>query len=287
MLKKILISDKLIRKLEQKSREIRYKTIKTCFEIGSSYKAHPGPALSIVDILVVLYYEIMGIDPKNPHWGKRDRLILSKGHACPSLYCILADLGFFSEEKLSTLRHIGSILQGHPDMRKTPGIDMTSGSLGNGLSAGVGMAFAAKLSNLNYTVFVIIGDGELNEGIIWEAAESASKYKLDNLVAIIDVNKWQSSGSTEEIMPIGGDTSLKWKSFGWDVIHIDGHSIQQLIFALHLFKSKHHNLPKVILAETLKGKGVSFMENNNSWHQKAITDEQFKIAKKELKGESS
>lgn len=277
------VSDDLIKRLEQKAREIRYQTVKTCYEIGPAYRAHPGPALSITDILVALYYEVMDIDPENPSWGKRDRLVLSKGHACPSLYVILADFNFFPKESLSTLRHVGSFLQGHPDMRKTPGIDMTTGSLGHGLSAGVGMALASKIDNLDYTTFVIIGDGELDEGIVWEAAQTASKYKLDNLVAIVDINRWQSCGSTEDIMP-PRDISAKWKSFGWDLMQVDGHSMYQLVFALHLAKSKHLGLPKIILAETVKGKGVSFMEDDNSWHQKAITDEQMRITEKELTG---
>jgi transketolase len=280
------VSDDLIKRLEQKAREIRYQTVKTCYEIGPAYRAHPGPALSITDILVALYYEVMDIDPENPSWRERDRLVLSKGHACPSLYVILANFNFFPKESLSTLRHVGSLLQGHPDMRKTPGIDMTTGSLGHGLSAGIGMALAGKIDNLDYTTFVIIGDGELDEGIAWEAAGTASKYKLDNLVAIVDINRWQSCGSTEDIMPLR-DISAKWKSFGWDIVQVDGHSMYQLVFSLHLAKSKHLGLPKVILAETVKGKGVSFMEDDNSWHQKAITDEQMRIAEKEFTGKIS
>jgi transketolase len=225
----------------------------------------------------------MNIDPGNPLWPERDRLVLSKGHACPIVYAALAKKGYFKEESLSSLRHIDSFLQGHPDMRKTPGIDTTTGSLGHGLSLGVGMAMAGKLiDHASYKVYVILGDGELQEGLIWEAAMAANKYHPNNLIAFVDCNGRQSGGSINEIMPLGL-LSEKWHSFGWSVLEIDGHDIRQILNAIKAAQDIKEN-PVVILAQTTKGKGVSYMENDNSWHQKTPSDEQMKIAEMELSG---
>ena len=275
------INSKVISSLEKKSRQIRLETARICYQVGPERKAHPGPALSITDIIVALYYHVMEINPQKPNWSDRDRFILSKGHGCVSLYAVLADIGYFPKKELYTLRRLGSILQGHPCMGKTPGIDMTAGSLGNGLGAGVGMAIGAKLDNKNNTVFVLIGDGELNEGIVWEAAETASKYDLDNIVAIVDVNRFQSCGPCDVIMP-SEDIKAKWCAFGWDAEQIDGHDMSQILYSLNLAKYKKMGYPKVVIANTVKGKGISFMENNNSWHQRALTKDEWLIAKEEL-----
>lgn len=276
-----LTSPDMISKLEAKAREMRYQIVKMGYEVGSERKAHPGPALSITDLLVALFYQIMRMDPKYPTWKDRDRFILSKGHACLALYAALADLGYFPRSNLPTVRHIGSILQGHPDMRKTPGVDMTTGSLGHGLGAGVGMALGAKLDKMDYYIYVLLGDGELNEGIIWEAAECASKYALDNLIAIVDENGFQSCGKNKDIMPLRNIVD-KWEAFGWITQEIDGHNIEEILSSLYWARKKEKE-PKVIIAHTVKGKGVSFMENDNSWHQRVITSEQMKIAEKELR----
>lgn len=279
---KTLTSPDIISKLEVKARELRYRIVKMSYEVGSERKAHPGPALSIADLMVALFYQVMKIDLKDPVWKDRDRFILSKGHACLALYATLADLGYFPKSNLPTVRHIGSILQGHPDMRKTPGVDMTTGSLGNGLGAGVGMALGAKLDRMDYYVYVQLGDGELNEGIIWEAAGCASKYALNNLIAIVDENGFQSCGKNKDIMPLRNIVD-KWEAFGWTTQEIDGHNMKEIISSLYWARKKEKK-PKVVIAHTVKGKGVSFMENDNSWHQRALTSEQMRIAEKELRG---
>ncbi len=268
--------------LDEKAKQIRYEIIKACFEVGMERKAHPGPALSIVEILIALYYGIMNIDPRNPQWQDRDRFILSKGHGCIALYCILADRGFFSKDHLTRIRRLGGILQGHPDMRKTPGIDMTAGSLGNGLGIGVGMALAPRMDGRKYNIYVLMGDGELDEGAVWEAAECACKYSLDNLVAIVDANGFQSCGSTDELMPLG-DIISRWEGFGWLAREIEGHNIEGVARMLR-WAGEKENRPKVVIARTIKGKGVSFMENDNSWHQRGLTIEEMKQAELELLG---
>jgi len=264
------------------ARQIRIDIIKMCYEAGPKYKAHPGGALSAADIVAALYFDIMRIDPSNPDWEERDRFILSKGHACPVLYAALANLGYFDKKEYKSLRRVGGMLQGHPDMRRTPGVDMTAGSLGNGLSAGIGMALSARIDKKNYRVFVLLGDGECDEGIVWEGSMTASKYKLDNLVAIIDVNGLQSCGTVKSIMPT---VSLidKWRSFGWNTLEIDGHNVSEILSGLEL-ASSYISKPSVIIAHTVKGKGVSFMENDNAWHQKALSKEQYEQAIKEIKG---
>lgn len=267
--------------LKDKARQIRLEIVRLATLMGEERRAHPGPALSITDIIVALYYQVLRIDPKRPKWVDRDRLILSKGHACLVLYAILADLGYFERDHLDTLRHVGSILQGHPDMRKTPGVDMTTGSLGNGLGLGVGIALAAKIDRKSYRTYVIIGDGESQEGVIWEAAQTAVRYQLDNLTAFLDINGWQSCGSIAETMR-GQCDCERWKGFGWNVVDIDGHSFEEILHGIEM-AHRCQGRPTMILAHTVKGKGVSFMENDNSWHQKAPTQEQWEIAQRELK----
>ncbi len=256
---------------------LRCEAIKMIYTAGSG---HPGGALSAADIVTVLYFHVMRIDPKNPHWEDRDRFILSKGHACPIWYAALALRGFFPKEDLNTLRRLNSSLQGHPDMRKTLGVDMTTGSLGNGLSAGVGIALAAKLDRKDYRVYVLLGDGEINEGIIWEGAMFANKYKLNNLIAILDYNKLQLDGSTEKVMPLEPLVD-KWKAFGWHVIEIDGHNITQILSAIEKARSSEDK-SSVIIAHTIKGKGVSFMENNPDWHGKTPNKQEFEQAIREI-----
>ncbi len=249
--------------------------------IHTAKSGHPGGSLSAADIIAVLYFHFLNIDPKNPKWEDRDRFIMSKGHACPIWYSALAQKGYFPKEELSTLRKIDSILQGHPDMNKTPGIDMTTGSLGNGLGAGVGMALAARILNKPYYTYVLIGCGELNEGVLWEAAMSAAKFKLGNLIAIIDYNKLQLDGTNDEIMPTE-PLADKWTAFNWHVKRINGHDINQIIDAINDAK-KVKDIPSVIIADTIKGKGVSFMENVCDWHGRAPDDKEYDRAIEEIK----
>ncbi len=275
------IEESQLELLRAKAVEIRRSCITAGYESGPERKIHIGPALSYADIAVALYYQCIKVDPSNPQWLDRDRVIVSKGHGILSVYAILADLGFFSGSYLSKIRHIGSILQGHPDMKKTPGIDMTAGSLGNGLGAGVGMAISAKKDQRDSQVYVVIGDGELNEGIIWESAACASKYKLDNLVAIIDNNSLQSSGSCDDILPCESIGS-RFGAFGFDVVEIDGHDMAEIVSTVEAVKQDKNERPKAIIAHTIKGKGVSFMEGDNSWHQRSITKEEHDSALKML-----
>jgi transketolase len=249
--------------------------------ICTAAAGHPGGSLSAADVVTALYFRVMRIDPKNPDWPDRDRFILSKGHACPVWYAALAERGYFDKSHLKTLRRMGSILQGHPDMRKTPGIDMTAGSLGHGLSAGLGMALSGKLQQKDYHVFVIIGDGESQEGSIWEASMAAPNFKLDNLTAILDYNHLQNDYSVEDIMPIHPVVD-KWKAFGWHVIDIDGHDMAQVVQALEEAKAQQ-GAPTMIVANTIKGKGVSYMENVCEWHGKAPCQEEADQALEELR----
>jgi len=249
--------------------------------ICTAAAGHPGGSLSAADVVTALYFRVMRIDPKNPDWPDRDRFILSKGHACPVWYAALAERGYFDKSHLKTLRRMGSILQGHPDMRKTPGIDMTAGSLGHGLSAGLGMALSGKLQQKDYHVFVIIGDGESQEGSIWEASMAAPNFKLDNLTAILDYNHLQNDYSVEDIMPIHPVVD-KWKAFGWHVIDIDGHDMAQVVQALEEAKT-HKGAPTMIVANTIKGKGVSYMENVCEWHGRAPCQEEADQALEELR----
>jgi transketolase len=264
-------------KLKEIAREIR-KDIVTMVHLAGD--GHPGPALSITDLVTALYFQIMKINPKKPNWPDRDRLILSKGHACPAIYSTLARLGLFSREILPSLRSLGSILQGHPDMKKTPGIDMTTGSLGHGLSIGAGMAMAARLSGSHYYLYVIMGDGELNEGIVWEAATTAVHYQLGHLIAFIDNNGYQSGGTLEEVSGMGAILP-RFEIAGWHCQEIDGHNFSQIIGAVEEAK-RMPDRPSVIVARTIKGKGVPFMENDNSWHKRVPTREQMEAAMKIL-----
>lgn len=249
--------------------------------ICTAAAGHPGGSLSAADVVTALYFRIMRIDPENPDWPDRDRFILSKGHACPVWYAALAERGYFDKSHLKTLRQMGSILQGHPDMRKTPGIDMTAGSLGHGLSAGLGMALSGKLQQKDYHVFVIIGDGESQEGSIWEASMAAPNFKLDNLTAILDYNHLQNDYSVDDIMPIHPAVD-KWRAFGWHVLDIDGHDMAQVVAALEEAKS-HKGKPTMIVANTVKGKGVSYMENVCEWHGRAPCQEEADQALEELR----
>lgn len=266
-----------IEDLEKMANEVRKGIIEAVYN-GQS--GHPGGSLSVADILTVLYFNELNIDEKNPKWEERDRLVLSKGHCSPALYSCLANRGFFPVEDLKTFRKIDSYLQGHPDMKKIPGVDMTTGSLGQGLSSAVGMAMAGKMDKKDYRVYCILGDGEIEEGQVWEAAMAAHKYKLDNLCVIVDNNNLQIDGTIEEVMsPYPIDE--KFKSFGFEIIKIDGHNMQEIMDAFDV--AKHvKNKPVCIIAKTIKGKGVSYMENQVGWHGKAPNEEQYKIAMEEL-----
>lgn len=249
-------------------------------EVYNAKSGHPGGSLSCADILTVLYFNQMNIEPEKPHDPNRDRFVLSKGHASPALYSVLAEKGYFDKELLQTFRKIGSNLQGHPDMRKVEGVDMTTGSLGQGISAAVGMALASKMDRAGCKVYCLLGDGELEEGQVWEALTAASKNNLDNLCVIVDNNNLQIDG---EIDKVGGMNNLteKFMSFGFNVISIDGHNIDSIIDAFATAKQTKGR-PSVIIAKTIKGKGVSFMENQASWHGKAPSEEEYNRAMEEL-----
>lgn len=266
-----------IEDLKMKAKDIRKDIIE---EVYNANSGHPGGSLSISDIMAVLYFNELRIDEKNPRWEERDRLVLSKGHCSPALYAALAERGFFDKEDLKSFRKIESNLQGHPDLNKVPGVDMTSGSLGQGLSIANGMAIAGKMDNKNYRVYTILGDGEIEEGQIWEAAMTANKYKLDNLCVIVDNNNLQIDGTIEEVMssyPI----DEKFKSFGFNVLTIDGNNIEEILSAFERAKQTK-NKPTCIIAKTIKGKGVSFMENKAEWHGKAPNEEEYIQAMKDL-----
>lgn len=260
-------------------KNIRIDIIKMITEAKSG---HPGGSLSILDILTTLYFDEMKIDPINPKWEERDRFVLSKGHAAPALYAVLAHKGYFSKDILKQLRKCGSILQGHPDMKRTPGIDMSTGSLGQGLSVANGMALSAKLDKADWRVYVVVGDGEIQEGQIWEAVMSSAHYKLDNLILFVDHNGLQIDGSNEEVMNVT-PIEEKFKAFGWNVLSIDGHSYNEIKAAIVLAKSVK-NKPTAIIAKTKKGKGVSFMEDKVGWHGKAPNEDECIKAISELSG---
>lgn len=269
-----------IQELEEKARKVRADIID---EVYYAKSGHPGGSLSVADILTVLYFKEMNINPEKPNWEDRDRFVLSKGHCSPALYSCLANKGFFPVEDLKNFRNIDSYLQGHPDKNKVPGVDMTTGSLGQGLSCANGMAIAGKIDKKDYRVYCVLGDGEIEEGQIWEAAMTANKYKLDNLCVIVDNNNLQIDGTIEEVMssyPI----DEKFKSFGFEVIKIDGHDIEEIIKAFEVARNIKEK-PTCIIAKTIKGKGITFMENQASWHGKAPNEEQYKQAEKELKGD--
>lgn len=270
--------DKL--KLMKTANEVR-KDIVTA--VHSAKAGHPGGSLSAADIFTYLYFEELNIDPKDPKKADRDRFVLSKGHTAPGLYSVLAERGYFPKEDLKTLRHTGSYLQGHPDMKHIPGVDMSSGSLGQGISAAVGMAIAAKLTGADYRVYTLLGDGEIQEGQVWEAAMLAAHKKLDNLVVIVDNNNLQIDGAITEVnspYPI----DKKFEAFNFHVINIDGNDFDQIDAAFKEAKTVK-GCPTAIIARTVKGKGVSFMENNAGWHGKAPNDEEYKIAMADLEKE--
>jgi len=267
-----------IKSLEERAKVIRRHVIRMLAKAGSG---HPGSSLSTVDLLVALFYNKLKHNPQQPAWPDRDRFVMSKGHGCPALYAVLAEMGYFGIDKLDTLRQFGSILQGHPCMKTTPGIEISGGSLGQGLSVGLGIALAAKLDKKDYRTYVMLGDGEIEEGQVWEAAMAASHYKADNLCAIIDQNGLQIDGFIHEIMssyPIPD----KWRGFGWHVIEINGHDYKAISSAYDEAE-KIKGRPTVIVAKTIKGKGVSFMENQVDWHGKAPSKDEAERALAELK----
>ncbi len=263
----------------QKATEIRRDIVKM---IAEAQSGHPGGSLSIADILTVLYFDEMQIDPQNPKNENRDRFVLSKGHAAPALYATLAEKNFFPKAELLKLRKFGALLQGHPDMKHIPGVDMSTGSLGQGISAANGMALAGKLDKKNYRVYVICGDGEIQEGEVLEAAMTAAHYKLDNLTLFVDHNGLQIDGTNEEVMTVN-PVADKFRAFGWNVFTINGHDFDEIKGALKIARGAKGK-PTAIIAETIKGKGVSFMENEVGWHGKALNAEQLQIALKELEG---
>ncbi|WP_195986685.1 transketolase [Clostridium sp. D53t1_180928_C8] len=266
-------------KLMEISKKLRKDIIETINKAGSG---HPGGSLSIIDIISYLYFEKMNVDVSNPKDEERDRFILSKGHAAPALYVTLAEKGFFDKEELNHLREIGSILQGHPDAKKCPGVDICTGSLGQGFSNGCGIALGNKLNNYNSMTYVVLGDGEIQEGIVWETMMAAAKYKLDNLVAIIDKNNIQLDGRVSEIMPLDNLES-RVTDFGWHVVKCDGHDFDDINRAFNEIE-KVKGKPKCIIANTVKGKGVSFMEDNVAWHGVAPNKEQTEMAVAEIIG---
>lgn len=269
-------SKKDLKGLEALAKKLRRDIIETIYNAGSG---HPGGSLSAIDIITALYFYKMRYDAKNPKWPERDRFILSKGHGCPALYVALAEAGFFPKGELMNLRKAGAMLQGHPS-NETPGIEISSGSLGQGLSVANGIALAGRLDKKDYHVYVLLGDGELQEGSVWEATMTASKYKLDNLTAIVDRNGLQQTAPTEENKPLE-PIAPKWSAMGWHVIEINGHNMQEVVKALDN-ATEVKGKPTVIIAHTVKGKGVSFMENNVEWHGRAPNREEYERAMKEL-----
>ena len=272
-----MIDEAKLQDLQEKAKNIRKSIVEMVYSAASG---HPGGSLSVTDIFTALYFNELNIDVNNPKDENRDRVVLSKGHCSPALYSTLAEKGFFDKKDLNTFRKIDSYLQGHPDMKKIPGVDMTSGSLGQGLSIANGMALAGKIDNKDYRVYCICGDGEIQEGQIWEAAMSSSHYKLDNICVIVDNNNLQIDGSVEDVMnphPI----DKKFESFGFNVLVIDGHNFEEIFDAFEKAKQTKGK-PTAIIAKTTKGKGVSFMENQAGWHGKAPKEEEYKIAMEEL-----
>lgn len=274
---KVQVTDS-IDELKNRAKELR-KTLLTM--IYTAQSGHPGGSLSAADIITVLYFHTLNLDPKDPKWQDRDRFVLSKGHICPALYSALIMRGFLEKDAVYTLRKQGSLLQGHPDMKRCPGIEISTGSLGQGISCAVGMAVAGKRDERGYMVYTLLGDGECNEGQVWEAAQAANKYELDNLVVIIDNNGLQNDGRAEDIMPTL-DLKKKFEAFGFQSVRIDGHSVEEIKSALDFMKTQKNGRPKCIVCNTVKGKGVSFMENVPSWHGVAPNKEQFEQAVKEI-----
>ena len=271
------INQQLMNELGEKAKRLRREVIQM---VGRAGSGHPGGALSAADIVACLYFREMRYDPQRPDWPERDRFVLSKGHAAPLLYAVLAESGFFPHEKLATLRQMGSPLQGHPDMRKLPGVEASTGSLGQGIGWAVGMALAAKLDRRDSRVYVLLGDGEIEEGMVWEAVMAAKHYKLDNLVAFVDNNGLQIDGPLTDIMSIE-PIADKFKAFGWETREIDGHDLRAILRALDEARQAQGR-PFAIIARTTKGKGCSFMENQVDWHGKAPSQEQIEQALREF-----
>lgn len=268
--------------LEDTANTIRRRVLQMVYNAQSG---HLGGSFSVAEIITALYFSEMRIDPQNPTWPDRDRLVPSKGHCAPAIYVALALKGVLAPEALDDLRQTGCVLQGHPCMNKVPGIDISTGSLGHGLSIGLGMALGAKLKKQDFYVYVLLGDGELNEGQNWEAAMAASKYALSNLIAIVDRNRVQLDGPTEDIMPLE-PLKEKWEAFNWKVLSVDGHDAAQVVEALRQARAVEEG-PVVIIANTVKGKGVSFMENSHAWHGKPPSKEEYEAGMRELGGEDT
>lgn len=268
----------IVQNLVKMSRRMRKNVLSMALAAGAN-SSHFGGGLSIIEITATLFGAIMKYDPKSPNWNERDRFILSKGHGCLGYYAALVEAGYIAEDDLKTFEKTGSYLVGHPVMNRGKGIEFSNGSLGMGLSLGVGVALAGKRRNSKYQVYVLMGDGECNEGSVWEAAMAASQFKLDNIVGIIDKNAFQQTGANSEIMSVG-DLTAKWVGFGWDALQVDGHNVGELYDSL----STENTLgkPLVVLARTTKGKGFSFAENNNSWHHAALSRSQYELALNEL-----
>lgn len=264
------------------ARKLRFEAVRMVYEGGDG---HPGPALSIADVLAVLFFDVMNIDPEKPDWEDRDRFILSKGHSCPIYYAALNERGYFRPKvEHFRLRQLGSAFQGHPSMHSTPGVDMTSGSLGNGIAVGVGMALAARLQGREFYTYVVCGDGELQEGVVWEGVNTARGRKLDHLIVFVDRNGWQSFRSVE--FCIGqNNVADRFRAFGWHVKEIDGHDIGAIRAAVDAAKAER-DLPSCIVCDCVKGKGLSYMEDNNDWHKGVPTFEQYAVAVQELGGDA-
>ena len=267
-----------VHELKEMARTIRADIVRMVHSAGSG---HPGGSLSATDIVTALYFNVLDVDPKRPKYEERDRFVLSKGHCCPALYACLARRGFFDIAELNTLRKLGSKLQGHPDMNKCPGVEISAGSLGNGIGSAVGMAIAAKVRHEHHKIFVMLGDGECQEGSVWEAAMCGAHHRLTNLVAIVDVNRLQIIDTTKKIMNVE-PLAEKWRSFGWKVLEIDGHDMEEVLDTLTY--AKRIDGPVAILASTVKGKGVSFMEDVIKWHGAAPSDKELDMALSELEG---
>ncbi len=263
--------------LKKIANRLRLDVVEMIHESGDG---HPGPCMSIAELLAVLYFDMLNIDPKKPNKDDRDRFILSKGHACPILYAALARKGYFDYSELGKLRTISSHLQGHPDMKKTPGIDSVSGSLGNGVAIGAGMAIAEKIKGSNAGVYVVVGDGEQQEGVIWEGAMIASQQRLGNLIVFSDCNNYQSGGKVSELSTLY-PLQEKWEAFGWHTQNVDGHDIAALKGAIKQARAISEK-PSFIMCTTTKGKGIPYMENNNAWHKRTPTAEEVEIAKKAI-----
>ncbi len=273
-----MIDAKKVSELKAQAKTLRLTILDMIYKAQSG---HPGGSLSASDIMTALYFDELNLRPEQPNWEDRDRFVLSKGHVCPVLYACLGLRGYFEKSVLDTLRKEGSILQGHPDMKRCPGVDISTGSLGQGMSVAVGMALGGKRDKKDYRVFTLVGDGESNEGQIWEAAAAANKYELDNLVVIVDNNGLQNDNTCEVVMPTL-DIAKKFEAFGFETLNIDGHDMEQILEALEKVRNKNGK-PKCIVCKTVKGKGVSFMENVVMWHGMAPNDEQYAKAVNDIK----